>query len=117
GATGAVTRQLGHVEGFRNDPLPRKGRVPMNKERQNFPAMVGIVTNALTRACRSLDNRIDRFKMAWITRKPDFNLGAGTKLSHRAITEMVLHIASPCDQLGYVVFGEFMEDNAARLLN
>ena len=116
GAASAVTRQLRHVEGFRDDPLPRKGRIPMNKERQNFPAMVGIVTNALTRACRSLDNRIDRFKMAWITRKPDFNLGAGTKLSHRAIPKMVLHIAIPCDQIGNVVFGEFSEDNVERFL-
>src|SRR6184192_2867753 len=116
GAAGAVTRQLGHVEGFRDDALPRKSRVPVNKERQDFSAMVGIVTNALTRARRSLDNRIDCFKMAWVARKPDFNLGAGTKLSHRAITEMVLHIAIPCDQIGNVVFGEFSEDNIERFL-
>src|SRR5438067_13275473 len=80
GAAGAVTRELRHVEGFRNDPLPRKGRVTMNKERQNFSAMVSIVTNALTRACRSLDNRIDCFKSAWVAPKHDFNLGAGAKL-------------------------------------
>src|SRR5947208_9151492 len=78
--------------------------------------MVGVGTTPRTRACRSLDNPIDRFKMAWITRKPDFNLGAGTKLSHRAITEMVLHIAIPGDQIGNVVFGEFSEDNVERFL-
>ena len=116
GAASAVTRQLRHVEGFRDDPLPRKGRIPMNKERQNFPAMVGIVTNALTRACRSFNNRIDCFKMAWVGRKPDFNLGAGTKFSHRAITEMVLHIAIPGDQIGDVVFGEFSKDDVERFL-
>src|SRR6266404_9029481 len=116
GAASAVTRQLRHVEGFRDDPLPRKCRVAMNKERQNFPAMFGVVTNALARACRSFDNWIDRFKMAWIGRKPDFNFSAGTKFPHRAITEMVLHVAIPRDQIGDVVFGEFSEDDVERFL-
>src|SRR5205807_3517818 len=102
--------------GFRDDPLSRKGRVAMNKKRQNFPAMFGVVTNALARACRSLDNWIDRFKMAWIGRKPDFNFSAGTKFPHRAITEMVLHIAIPRDQIGNIVFGEFSEDHVERFL-
>ena len=114
GAARTVTSQLRHVEGLGDDPLPRKGSVPMNKERQNFPAMGGIVTNTLTRARRSLDNRIDGFKMTWVGRKPDFNLSAGTEFSHRAITEMVLYIAIPRDQIGDVVFGELSEDDVER---
>ena len=114
GATGAVAGQLRHVECLGDDPLPRESRVAMNKQRQNFTAMFGIVADALPCSRSAFDHGIDRFEVARVGRKPDLDFRARRKLPHRAITEMIFHVPVARDQVRDIIFAEFGEDDIER---
>ena len=116
-AARAVTGQLRHVERFRHNPLPRESRIAMHEQRQNFAPMFRVATNALPRAGRAFHHRIDCFEMARVGRQPNLNFRTGIELPHRAITEMIFHIAIAGDEIGDVVGAEFGEDHAKRFLH
>ena len=93
GAAGAIARELRHVQRLSNDPLPGEGGVAVDQQRQDFAPMFGVAADALPRARRPFHDRIDRLEMARIGRETNLHFRAASELPHRAIAEVILHVA------------------------
>ncbi len=114
GSARAVAGQLRHVERFRHHALTSEGRVPMNEQRQNFPAMLGVASDALPRPRLSFDHRIDGFEMAGVGGEPNLYLRSGVEFPYGGVAEVIFHIAIALHEIGNVVGAELGEDDLER---
>src|SRR5690348_107170 len=76
--------------------------------------MLGVAANSLSGTRLSFYHWIDSFEVAGIRREPDLNLSTGRKFPYRVITEVILHVTIPRDQLRNVILAELCEDDLER---
>ena len=72
-ATGAIAFELRQVQGLRNDALTRERGVAVDEERNHAPALL-VGETLLLGTHHALDDRIDRFQVAWVGGERDHNL-------------------------------------------
>ena len=92
GSAATVAIQLRHVERFRHNPLPGKGRITVNQYRQYLISLI-CSQQILTGADKPFHNRIDGFQMAGVIEHVDSYQPFVLGFEVRQVSLVVLHIS------------------------